>query len=213
MWPFEPDSRVSHIIAGKALSEWASLWCGERISRQPFAWISQKDIASLSQSANAILVDEENNELARISSTGSTDNAENTLSTLSSEGSFFIRYAWDLLNVSEQIIGALDKDHIQGEVHPNAVVEGNIQLGKNSRILPGVYIEGNAVIGENCKIGPNCYIRGNTSIGDNVHIGQSVEVKNSIIGSNSAVGPPQLRGRQRHWRQGQLRCRHHHLKL
>ena len=91
------------------------------------------------------------------------------------------RYPWDLLSISEEIIGAMDHDEILGEIHQLAVVDGHLKLGRGSKILPGVFIEGNVVIGENCKIGPNCYIRGNTSIGDACHIGQSVEIKNSII--------------------------------
>jgi UDP-N-acetylglucosamine diphosphorylase / glucose-1-phosphate thymidylyltransferase / UDP-N-acetylgalactosamine diphosphorylase / glucosamine-1-phosphate N-acetyltransferase / galactosamine-1-phosphate N-acetyltransferase len=98
------------------------------------------------------------------------------------------RYPWDLLAIQEKILSALAEDEIAGEVHPAAVIEGKIKLGKGSRILPGVFIEGNVVIGEDCKIGPNCYIRGNTSIGDRCHIGQSVEVKNSIILSGTNVG-------------------------
>ena len=97
------------------------------------------------------------------------------------------RYPWDLLAIQERIM-AVWKDEISGEVHPAAVIEGKLKLGKGSRILPGVYIEGNVVIGEGCKIGPNCYVRGNTSIGDNCHIGQSVEIKNSLILSDSNVG-------------------------
>jgi bifunctional UDP-N-acetylglucosamine pyrophosphorylase/glucosamine-1-phosphate N-acetyltransferase len=51
-----------------------------------------------------------------------------------------------------------------------------------------VFIEGHVVIGENCKVGPNCYIRGATSIGDGCHIGQAVEIKNSLILSNTSIG-------------------------
>jgi bifunctional UDP-N-acetylglucosamine pyrophosphorylase/glucosamine-1-phosphate N-acetyltransferase len=98
------------------------------------------------------------------------------------------RFPWDLLAIHEHILAAMDHDEIAGEVHPNAVIEGRLKLGKGSRILPGVFIEGNVVIGEGCKIGPNCYVRGSTSIGDNCHIGQSVEVKNSIILSGTNVG-------------------------
>jgi len=97
------------------------------------------------------------------------------------------RYPWDLLAIQERIM-AVWEDEISGEVHPAAVIEGKLKLGKGSRILPGVYIEGNVVIGEGCKIGPNCYVRGCTSIGDNCHIGQSVEIKNSLILSGSNVG-------------------------
>lgn len=98
------------------------------------------------------------------------------------------RFAWDLLALNERIVGSIAENEIEGEVHPAAVIEGNVKIGNGTRILPGVFIEGNVVIGENCKIGPNCYIRGNTSIGNNCHIGQSVEVKNSIILSGTNVG-------------------------
>ncbi|WP_411828128.1 hypothetical protein [Luteolibacter sp. AS25] len=98
------------------------------------------------------------------------------------------RFPWDLLAINEHIVGKLEQTEIEGSVHPAAVIEGIISLGKGSRILPGVYIEGNVVIGENCKIGPNCYIRGNTSIGNNCHIGQSVEIKNSLILDRTNVG-------------------------
>lgn len=99
-----------------------------------------------------------------------------------------IRYPWDLLRANELYISTLTESHIEGDVHPLAVIEGVLHLGKGSRILPGVFIEGNVVIGENCKIGPNCYIRGNTSIGNKCHIGQSVEIKNCVILSGSNVG-------------------------
>ncbi|MEP2776484.1 MAG: hypothetical protein ABJQ29_05700 [Luteolibacter sp.] len=98
------------------------------------------------------------------------------------------RFPWDLLAINEKVVGEISEDEIAGEVHPSAVIEGKVRIGKGTRILPGVFIEGNVVIGENCKIGPNCYIRGNTSIGDRCHIGQSVEVKNCIILNGTNVG-------------------------
>ena len=98
------------------------------------------------------------------------------------------RYPWDLLAIHERILSEMAEDDISGDVHPSAVIEGRLKLGKGSRILPGVYIEGNVVVGEGCKIGPNCYVRGGTSIGDLCHIGQSVEIKNSIILGRTNVG-------------------------
>ncbi len=99
-----------------------------------------------------------------------------------------ITHPWDLLRVNELYVGSLTEFGIEGDVHSSAFIEGTVQIGKGTRILPGVVIEGNVIIGENCKIGPNCYIRGNTSIGDHCHIGQSVEIKNCIILSNTKVG-------------------------
>jgi bifunctional UDP-N-acetylglucosamine pyrophosphorylase/glucosamine-1-phosphate N-acetyltransferase len=122
--------------------------------------------------------------VANMSLAGWLKCADETLADLISS----CRYPWDLLTLNEKIVGEMEEDEILGEVHPLAVMEGRLKLGKGSRILPGVFIEGNVVIGENCKIGPNCYIRGNTSIGNNCHIGQSVEIKNSIILDGTNVG-------------------------
>lgn len=101
--------------------------------------------------------------------------------------SFQLQYPWDLLKLNEIFLENIQCD-IQGEIHENTFISGNIQLGRNSIILPGVVIEGNTIIGENCKIGPNCYIRGKTSIGNNCHIGQAVEIKNSILGDHVNIG-------------------------
>lgn len=98
-----------------------------------------------------------------------------------------IKMPWDLLAAAELYLPSLRENHLDGTVHPSAVLDGVVTLGQNSRILPGVYIEGNCIIGKNCKIGPNCYLRGNTIIGDNCHIGQAVEIKNSIINSRTNV--------------------------
>lgn len=102
--------------------------------------------------------------------------------------SIIIRYPWDLLLVNEELVGALAANHIEGVVRDGVTIDGFVQVGAGSVLLPGVYIEGNAVIGRNCKIGPNCYIRGCTSVGDNCHVGQAVEVKNSIFMHKVSAG-------------------------
>ena len=104
------------------------------------------------------------------------------------EKSVRIIYPWDLLKLNEYIVGDLKQSNICGKISSRAEINGFINLGAGSVILPGVYIEGNVVIGENCKIGPNCYIRGNTSIGNSCHIGQAVEIKNSLLADKVAIG-------------------------
>ena len=96
-------------------------------------------------------------------------------------------YPWDLLHVAEMWLGGRKENRIAGDVHPLATLDGVLELGENSRILPGVYIEGICVIGKNCKIGPNCYLRGRTVIGDHCHIGQAVEIKNCVINSHTNI--------------------------
>jgi UDP-N-acetylglucosamine diphosphorylase / glucose-1-phosphate thymidylyltransferase / UDP-N-acetylgalactosamine diphosphorylase / glucosamine-1-phosphate N-acetyltransferase / galactosamine-1-phosphate N-acetyltransferase len=106
----------------------------------------------------------------------------------SDQKSICLNYSWDILKINEKVIGDLQESDIKGIIRENVVIDGHINVGEGTVILPGVFIEGNAIIGNNCKIGPNCYIRGNTHVGDNCHIGQSVEIKNSILMDKVSVG-------------------------
>ncbi len=93
---------------------------------------------------------------------------------------------WDMLDANEFYVKKTKRE-LGGEVHPNATIEGEVRVGKNSVIRGGSCVIGPVTIGEDCVIGPNCFIRPFTSLGDNVHIGNAVEVKNSIIMSNTNV--------------------------
>lgn len=88
---------------------------------------------------------------------------------------------WDVLAVNEAILAEPAGPAVAGTVRDGATVDGILELGEGSVILPGVYIEGHAVIGRNCVIGPNACLRGATVIGDDCRIGQAVEIKNSVI--------------------------------
>jgi NDP-sugar pyrophosphorylase family protein len=149
---------------------------------EPHAWIDADDLAALATSGKSTLVDREDHPLAW------TGAAPDLACSHAGERSFLIRHPWDFLRANESYVGSMDASLIKGDVHPSALIEGQIQVGAGTRILPGVFIEGNVVIGENCKIGPNCYLRGNTSIGDGCHVGQAVELKNSILLNKTSVG-------------------------
>ncbi len=60
-------------------------------------------------------------------------------------------------------------------------------IGADTIIFPNVYITGKNVIGKNCKIGPFSHIRDGAQIGDNVRIGNFVEIKKSVVKSNTNV--------------------------
>ena len=60
------------------------------------------------------------------------------------------------------------------------------QIG-SAEIRPGAYIEQPVALGDGAIIGPNCYIRAYSSIGSGCKIGNAVEIKNSIIMSNTFV--------------------------
>ena len=87
---------------------------------------------------------------------------------------------WDLLKANKLLMDNLNTK-IEGEVQPNTTIEGDIILGKGSRILNGAYIIGPVIIGENTEIGPNCYIRPSTFIGNKCKVGNAVELKNVIL--------------------------------
>jgi len=118
-----------------------------------------------------------------------TDSINSMLKKEKMEGVFLrewrdVVYPWDLLYANEEILKKIE-GKIEGEVEKNAIIRGNVIIGKGSRVMSGSYIEGPVIIGENCKIGPNCYIRPCTAIGDNCHIGNACEVKNSVMMDNS----------------------------
>lgn len=148
------------------------------------SWITQADWQLLAKSpAPSVL-----KSTLGITLAWTGDISEASPSITASDQSFLIRFPWEFIQINEQLVSAITENNFIGDVSPAAHIDGFVEVGEGSRILPGVVIEGNIIIGKNCKIGPNCYLRGSTTIGDGCHIGQSVEVKNSIIGHGSSVG-------------------------
>ena len=102
--------------------------------------------------------------------------------------SFVIAFSWDLLKANVEAMNSRKTYAQESGAHASLYVDGRLQVGKGTKILPGVVIEGDVIIGDHCKVGPNCYIRGSTSIGDKCHVGQAVEIKNSILLPGTNVG-------------------------
>jgi bifunctional UDP-N-acetylglucosamine pyrophosphorylase/glucosamine-1-phosphate N-acetyltransferase len=149
--------------------------------KHPHAWISEVDWIAAEESGSLTILNDNGVPLAWF---GEQPDLTRTMTAFHS---FLIIHSWDLLLANEEFLSHFSQSNIEGEVHPQAVIDGNLELGHGSRILPGVVIEGNVVIGKHCKIGPNCYIRGATSIGDHCIIGNAVEIKNSLILSHTAI--------------------------
>ena len=152
----------------------------------PALWPSAELLESLDPCGSSVVIDDDGSELLVFVTEDCDISVPTVLKGL--RGSLVLRYPWDLLELNSRIISELSESKIEGTVRERVSIDGFIELGEGSVLLPGVYIEGNAVIGKNCKIGPNCYIRGNTAIGDNCHIGQAVEVKNSLFMDNVSAG-------------------------
>ncbi len=89
-------------------------------------------------------------------------------------------YPWDLLTANEALMDRHDIKNL-GRLEDNAVIQGDVCIGKHTLIRSGCYIVGPVIIGSDCDIGPNCYIRPFASIGDKCRVGAAVEIKSSII--------------------------------
>ncbi|NRH20725.1 NTP transferase domain-containing protein [Candidatus Gracilibacteria bacterium] len=99
-----------------------------------------------------------------------------------------VGYPWDLIKANNEIIGKYSETINKGAIiEPQVNIKGNVYLEEGVILKSGTYIEGNVYLGKGTIIGPNSYIRGNTSIGEHSKIGAFVEVKNSYIGSFSAI--------------------------
>ena len=66
-------------------------------------------------------------------------------------------------------------------------IDYDVEIGRDSTILPFTYIENGTVIGENCSIGPNCRLQ-NTKIGDNVTM-QFVYAHDAEVDDDVIIGP------------------------
>ncbi len=97
-----------------------------------------------------------------------------------------IGYPWNMLEANELMLSRMDGE-VRGEVEEGATIKGKVIIGEGTVVRSGSYIVGPTIIGKNCVVGPNCFIRPCTSIGDNCHIGACVEIKNTIVMSNTNV--------------------------
>jgi len=100
--------------------------------------------------------------------------------------SFSLKYPWNLLEVAKFLIEKYLKSEIDdsARISKNVTIEGNVYIGKNSKILEGAVIKGPCYIGDNCVIGNNSLIREYTNLENKVLVGALVEVARSIFQEN-----------------------------
>jgi len=75
-------------------------------------------------------------------------------------------------------------------IHPNALVEDGVKIGRGTRVWAFVHILPGAVIGEECNICDHVFIEGNVAIGDRVTIKCGVQVWDGLrIEDDVFIGP------------------------
>ena len=85
--------------------------------------------------------------------------------------------------------------HESSFIHPQAVITGNVIIGKNCYIGPGAALRGDwgkIIIGDGCNVQENCTVHmfpGVTVLlKENSHIGHGAIVHGATIGTNCLVG-------------------------
>lgn len=93
-----------------------------------------------------------------------------------------VKYPWHLLDLLPLLLSDLREPRIHPEanVHPTAVVTGNVVIAKGAKVMPFACIVGPAYIGEGSIVGNNALVRG-SSIGAHSVVGYVTEVKDSVL--------------------------------
>lgn len=150
------------------------------IEVHPAAWLDKAELAAFVADPAAGALSQEDGTVLLHRKGGSREQKASR--------SFVITYSWDLLRANAEAMTARQDYAVETVAHASLYVDGRLQVGPGTKILPGVVIEGDVIIGAHCKVGPNCYIRGSTAIGDKCHVGQAVEIKHSILLPGTNVG-------------------------
>lgn len=102
---------------------------------------------------------------------------------------------WHLMEANEEVIlqevTCLEQDNIDltAKIHPSAIIEGKLVMGRNSYIGKNVIIKGNTVIGDNTTIDYGALIEGNVVIGNNTSIKDYCKILPfTTIGNNNRIG-------------------------
>lgn len=96
-------------------------------------------------------------------------------------------YPWDLLAMNERLIEKIEPKK-SGTIEKSVIIQGNVEIGSDTRIGPNSVIQGPAVIGEECEIGPYSCIGPNTSIGSRVTVDPFSYIEDSVIMDDASIG-------------------------
>ena len=93
---------------------------------------------------------------------------------------------WELLEANERQLGQHGR-RIDGHVHEEATIEGDVVVESSAAIGPDVTVEGPVVIQSGAAVGPSAHIQGPTLLGPDTKISHGVEVRNSVIMQGTSV--------------------------
>jgi UDP-N-acetylglucosamine diphosphorylase / glucose-1-phosphate thymidylyltransferase / UDP-N-acetylgalactosamine diphosphorylase / glucosamine-1-phosphate N-acetyltransferase / galactosamine-1-phosphate N-acetyltransferase len=97
-----------------------------------------------------------------------------------------VTYPWEVLKNLDDFVATVS-DHRAGDIHPTAVLEGNVYVHESASIGPHTYIEGPAWIGEDVYVGHAVYLRSGVVLASGAKVGHSTEVKRSLFLDGAAA--------------------------
>ena len=117
----------------------------------------------------------------------------------------------DIINANKTILENMIPE-FKGKKDSTVLIEGNVSIGNETCISDQVKINGPVIIGNKCNISGDAIIGPNTSIGNecnisggtiqdsiimnNCKIGKNVNLRNSIISSNSTIVQNNIKNEQ-----------------
>jgi len=95
---------------------------------------------------------------------------------------------WEVLTRIKPFLKDRLEPAIEGDVHPTAVLEGNVFIARGARVEPGAFIQGPCWIGAGTEVRQGAYIRGSVVAGKGCVIGHATEVKNAVFLDEAKAG-------------------------
>jgi bifunctional UDP-N-acetylglucosamine pyrophosphorylase/glucosamine-1-phosphate N-acetyltransferase len=90
---------------------------------------------------------------------------------------------WHILAALDDFLQdvAVPKRRLTGDVHPTAVIEGDVYLAEGASVAPHALIQGPAWIGEGASVGHGAYIRGGVVLAAGAKVGHASEIKHALL--------------------------------
>ena len=89
-------------------------------------------------------------------------------------------FPWEILALLERFTPDIPAQ-ILGDVHPTAVLTGNVFVAAGARVGPHALIEGPAWLGPDAEVGHGAYLRGGVVLAPKAKVGHATEVKRSLL--------------------------------
>ncbi|HVZ12028.1 MAG TPA: sugar phosphate nucleotidyltransferase [Patescibacteria group bacterium] len=97
-----------------------------------------------------------------------------------------LKYPWDLLRLKNYLLSKVKRSlSKKANISKHAIIDGNVIIEEGATILENATVKGPAYIGRNAFVGSNSLVRNGSSVEENSVVGGYMEVKNSIIMSDS----------------------------